>query len=240
MTGPVQQEPAYVLHRRPYRETSLLVDLFTLNHGRMTVVARGANTAKSALKAQLQPFQPLLLDWQGRGDLKNLTQAEARHGPVIARTVAMYSGLYINELLQKLLPPADPHPDLFATYIDTLCQLADSKDVEPVLRRFEQAFAHAMGLGFDWDHVTDTGAAVTSGRSYYYDPEQGVLCHPPQSRHLSGLEGDTLLAIAAGDLESDPCRRLAKRVMRMLVDFLMQGRPLHSRSLFSHGRGESN
>ncbi|MEE3169526.1 MAG: DNA repair protein RecO, partial [Pseudomonadota bacterium] len=79
MKEPPSQEPAYVLHRRPWRETSLLVDVFTLNHGRMTVIARGASSAKSPLKAQLQPFQPLMLDWTGRGDLKTLTQVDVRH-----------------------------------------------------------------------------------------------------------------------------------------------------------------
>ena len=111
MKGPELQEPAYVLHRRPWRETSLMVDLFALNHGRMTVIARGANSAKSPLKAQLQPFQPLVVDWAGRGDLKTLTQVDVRTGPTITRTVSLYSGLYLNELLQRVLPAADPHPN---------------------------------------------------------------------------------------------------------------------------------
>ena len=81
MKGAEQQEPAYVVHRRAWRETSLMVDVFTLNHGRMTLIARGANSAKSPLKAQLQPFQPLMLDWTGRGDLKTLTQVDVRPGP---------------------------------------------------------------------------------------------------------------------------------------------------------------
>jgi len=104
MTGPMQQEPAYVLHRRPWRETSLMVDVFSLNAGRVTVIARGGNSAKSPLKAQLQPFQPLLLDWTGRSDLKTLTQADVRSGPTLKRTLSLYSGLYVNELLQRLLP----------------------------------------------------------------------------------------------------------------------------------------
>ena len=101
-----QQEPAYVIHRRPWRETSLMVDLFTLNHGRMSVIAKGASSSKSPLKAQLQPFQPLLLGWVGRGDLKTLTQADVRDGPALRRTVSLYSGLYLNELIQRILPQA--------------------------------------------------------------------------------------------------------------------------------------
>lgn len=236
MTGPEQQEPAYVIHRRPWRETSLMVDLFTLNRGRMTVIARGASGARSPLKAQLQPFQPLLLDWTGRGDLKTLTQVEVRPGPHLTRTASLYSGLYLNELLQRILPAADPHPNLFATYIETLAALAESQDVEPVLRRFERAFAEALGYGFAWDRANDTGQPVESHGRYCYDPEQGIVAAWSESVRLRDLSGAVLLAIADGDLVSPACRRTAKRVMRVLVDYLLQGRPLNSRRLFSHLR----
>ncbi|MBW4935791.1 DNA repair protein RecO [Marinobacter sp. F4206] len=238
MRGPEQQEPAYVIHRRPWRETSLMVDVFALNRGRMTVIARGANSAKSPLKAQLQPFQPLMLDWTGRGDLKTLTHVEVRSAPSLHRTASLYSGLYLNELLQRILPAADPHPTLFAAYIDALAELAEANDVEPVLRRFERAFAAALGFDFAWDLATDTGQTVEPAQSYCYDPEQGIVASPGPGVRLQNLSGEVLLALAAGDLESDLSRRMAKRVMRVLTDFLLQGRPLHSRSLFSHLRGE--
>lgn len=238
MRGAAQQQPAYVLHRRPYRETSLMVDVFALEAGRLTLVARGANAPRSPLKAQLQPFQPLLLDWQGRGELKTLTQTETRAGPVLARTDALYSGLYINELLQRLLPVADPQPELFAAYIDTLEQLAAGADLEPVLRRFEAAFADAMGLSFHWGMATDTGEAVAPGRDYGYDPEQGIVTTAVSHARLRDLPGQVLLDLAAGDLESPASRRLAKRVMRTLIDHLLQGRTLNSRALFRQGRGE--
>ncbi|MBW7472744.1 DNA repair protein RecO [Marinobacter sp. F4218] len=238
MRGPEQQEPAYVIHRRPWRETSLMVDVFTLNRGRMTVIARGANSAKSPLKAQLQPFQPLMLDWTGRGDLKTLTNVEVRSGPSLHRTASLYSGLYLNELLQRVMPAVDPHPTLFAAYIDALAELAETTDVEPVLRRFERAFAAALGFDFAWDLVTDTGRTVEPGQPYCYDPEQGIVASPGPGTRLQNLSGDVLLALASGDLESDSSRRTAKRVMRVLTDYLLQGRPLHSRSLFSHLRGE--
>lgn len=240
MAGSVHQEPAYVLHRRPWRETSLQVDVFTLNAGRVSLIARGANSAKSPLKAQLQPFQPLMLDWTGRGNLKTLTQTDVRSGPSLSRTAALYSGLYINELLQRVLPAADPHPSLFAAYIQVITELSETDDVEPVLRRFECSFAEALGYRFAWDIATDSGAGVEAGQSYCYDPERGILQRPDENVRLRNLSGDTLMALASGDLESPDCRRTAKRVMRVLVDYLLQGRPLHSRSLFSHGRREPN
>lgn len=239
MPGSVSQEPAYVLHRRPYRETSLLVDVFSLTAGRITLVARGGNSAKSPLKAQLQPFQPLVVDWQGRSDLKTLTQTDVRHGPRLVRTGALYSGLYINELLQRILPPGDPYPDLFGSYIETLYALSETGDIEPVLRRFERMLADAMGFGFQWGWATDTGLTVEPGSYYGYDPEQGIVASVSQDIRLRQLSGDVLLGLAAGDLESLACRRLAKRVMRVLIDHLMQGRPLHSRNLFIPGGGKS-
>ncbi len=233
VTGSVQQEPAYVLHRRLYRETSLLVDVFALNAGRISVIARGANSARSPLKAQLQPFQPLLLDWQGRSELKTLTQTEVRPGPVLGQTRALYSGLYINELLQRILPAGDPQPELFAAYIETLHALEQNLELEPILRRFEFAFARAMGLDFDWGEAMDTGDPVQAGGFYGYDPEQGIVTESVAGTRLTRLPGRVLLDIAEGDLDTPECRRLAKRVMRILIDHLMQGRPLNSRALFS-------
>lgn len=240
MKGREQQEPAYVIHRRPWRETSLMVDVFTLNHGRLSLIAKGGNGIKSPLKAQLQPFQPLMLDWTGRGDLKTLIHADVRTGPVLRRTAVLYSGLYLNELLQRILPPADPHPTLFAAYIDTLDRLSECEDVEPVLRQFEQNFAAALGYDFAWDIATDTGRPVEPEGRYCYDPEQGIVMVPVQGIRLQGLQGRDLLALASGDLSSDACKRTAKRVMRVLTDYLLQGKPLHSRSLFSHLRGEKH
>lgn len=239
MATPVQQEPAYVLHRRPYRETSLLVDLFTLNHGRMGLIVRGAHTPKSPLKAQLQPFQPLLVDWQGRGELKTLTQVEVRPGVRLGQGRALYSGFYINELLLKLLPAADASPELFAAYLESLASLAallPPADVEPVLRSFEMSLADAMGYGFSWSWASDTGRAVASGNRYCYDPQLGLLETPTANARLQALRGDLLLNIGEGNLTGQGERRLAKQVMRSLVDFLLQGRPLNSRALFTRTR----
>lgn len=234
MPGSVQQEPAYVLHRRPYRETSLLVDLFTLNNGRMTVVARGANGPRSPLKAQLQPFQPLLVDWQGRSDLKTLTQTDNRPGVSLGHGRALYSGFYLNELLQKLLPAGEASHELFVAYLAALAELASGADVEPILRRFEGALAESLGYGFAWDAVAGTGESVREDRIYCYDPQQGILASPAPQARLQRLPGSVLLSIATGNLAGDAERRVGKQVMRALVDFLLQGKPLNSRGLFGN------
>ncbi|TBW57866.1 DNA repair protein RecO [Marinobacter halodurans] len=240
MSDRVDQEPGYVLHRRNYRETSLMVDLFSLNHGRLTVVARGANSPKSPLKAQLQPFQPMLLAWQGRSDLKTLTSAESRMGPDLRRTERLYCGLYLNELLQRLLPPAEPFQTLFAHYIETLDALAGTNDFEPTLRRFEWHLVEALGYAFDWSMAMDTGAPVTAGGHYYYDPEQGLQGAAGPGSLLQGLRGEVLLELADARLETAEARRTAKRVMRVLIDHLLQGRTLHSRALFTQLRGDKH
>lgn len=237
MAGSVKQEPAYVLHRRPFRETSLLVDLFTLNHGKVGTVARGANSVRSATKAQLQPFQPVLVDWTGRSDLKTLTQVENRPGVHLGHGKALYSGFYLNELLQKILSPFDPAPELFAAYIDALEQLsAAGSDVEPVLRGFEMQLADSLGYGFDWARAMDSGEPVQPDRRYCYDPQQGILAGSDDSVRLTGLSGRALLALADCDLQDTDARRTAKLVMRSLTDFLLQGKPLNSRALFAGGR----
>lgn len=240
MTARIEQEPGYVLHRRNYRETSLLVDLFSLNHGRLTVVARGANRPKNPLKAQLQPFQPMLLAWQGRSDLKTLTTAESRMGPDLRKTERLYCGLYLNELLQRLLPPSEPFPALFASYIEALDELAQRDDIEPTLRQFEWRLVDALGYGFDWSQVMDAGTGVRSGQAYYYDPEQGLLAEATPGSLLRGLDGNALLQLADGNLSEPAARRTAKRVMRVLIDHLLQGRELHSRALFTRLQGENH
>ncbi|MFE8072604.1 DNA repair protein RecO [Marinobacteraceae bacterium S3BR75-40.1] len=234
----VEQEPAYVLHRRAYRETSLLVSLFSLEYGRMSLVARGATRPKSPWKAQLQPFQPLIVDWQGRGDLKNLAQVEVQSGPTPRGTRALYCGFYLNELMERLLPAQEPSRELFGAYIEALHGLAQAEDLEQVLRRFEWVLIDVLGYGFSWDVASDLEETVQAGRSYGYDPQQGIVAEPGQSILLSGLPGDTLLTLAQGHLDDPGARRMAKRVTRALIDYLLQGRPLNSRKLFNDKHGE--
>ncbi|QCF27823.1 DNA repair protein RecO [Hydrocarboniclastica marina] len=231
MTQRTEQEPAFILHRRPFQETSFLLDILTLSQGRLSLVARGASRPKNPWKAQLQPFQPLLLSWIGRTDLKTLTDAELRSAPPLAGQDRLYCGLYLNELIQRLLPQHEPVPELFAAYLDALETLRGGDNLEPGLRLFEQALVATLGYGFRWDWATDTDTAVQTGQVYGFDPQQGVIAHPGPGALLTGLAGEALLAITAGDV-GDPARNLAKRVMRCLIDYLLQGQPLQSRRLF--------
>lgn len=228
----VEQEPAWVIHRRPYRETSLLLDLFSLNHGRISAVAKGARRLNQPWQSQLQPFLPLQLAWLGRTGLKTLTGADP--GPPSARLSGnrLYCGLYLNELIQRLLPEGEPFPAVFAGYMNALTSLASQDPMEEALRRFEWCLVAELGYGFSLDSLADTGEAVVAGHPYCLDPEQGISRLAGPGCRLRNLPGEDLLAMASGDLSQLAVRRSAKRVMRVLIDHLLQGAPLHSRQLF--------
>ena len=227
-----QLDPAFVLHRRPYGETSLIIDLFSLHHGHFSAVARGAGRARSQWQAELQPFRPLRVSWSGRQSLKTLRHGEATAPPLALSGSRLYCGFYLNELLQRLLTGAEPAPELFGAYLDTLERLADGDaPVEPVLRRFEYRLVAEMGYGISWEQTSDTGEPVEAGRLYAFHPESGVLAAHDGS--IGAIPGEHLLALASDELDNQAVLRLAKQLMRSLVDYLLQGRPLYSRRLFS-------
>lgn len=227
-----QLDPAFVLHRRPYGETSLIVDLITLHHGHFSVVARGAARPRSQWQAELQPFRPLRVSWSGRQSLKTLRHGEATAPPLALSGNRLYCGFYLNELLQRLLTDAEPAPGLFSAYLDTLEKLADGDaPVEPALRRFEYHLVVELGYGINWARTGDTGEPVEAGRQYAFHPASGVLAASEGS--VGGIPGEQLLALASDELDNQAVLRMAKQLMRSLIDHLLQGRPLHSRRLFA-------
>ncbi len=233
-----QLEPAYVLHRRPYRETSLLVEAFARGHGRVGLVARGARGDRSTLRGALQPFRPCLLSWSGRQELMTLTAAEAAGGaPIEGR--ALLAGLYLNELLIRLLPRSDPHPALYDDYTRTLGLLASDEDQEPVLRVFEKRLLEALGYGMVLGGADAAGRPLEPERTYRYQVETGPL---PEDHSADGVavRGATLLAVAEERIGDRALAREAKQLMRYVLQHYLGDRPLESRSLFQRpasGRG---
>lgn len=143
----VSQQEAYCLHRRPYRETSFLVDVLTVDHGRFTVIARAARAVKNSSQGLLQPFTPLLISWAGHGELVTLTQVEL-HGEVKQlQGEALYAGFYLNELLMRLLQPWDPYPQVYSMYAETLSALCESGLQSKILRLFEKSLLEELGYG---------------------------------------------------------------------------------------------
>lgn len=227
MSQRVDNEPAYVLHTHPWKETSLIVEAFTAGHGRVALVARGARRAHAVLRTRLLAFQPLGLSWYGKGGLKTLHAAEWQGGARQLAGRALICGFYVNELVLKLLPPDDPHEALFRRYEQTLHALAAAVDPQPVLRRFELGLLCELGYAQTLDR-TVAGEPVRADASYGYVFGQGVV---PAQGTEPACSGKALLDMAAGDY-SDP-RTLAegKQLMRALINHYLGDKPLHTRQL---------
>ncbi|MBV0933540.1 DNA repair protein RecO [Marinobacterium weihaiense] len=226
MTQRVDAAAAYVLHARPYRETSLLVDLLTLEHGLVSVVARGARRPGARLRSTLQPFQLLQVGWQGRSELKNLRSAEATEVGAMLQGRSLLCGLYLNELVQRLLEPLDPHPRLFVLFRYALNELRQGADVEGALRTFERQLLEQLGFALDC-------SAVQPEHVYDWHAGSGLVA----SRGARGIPGTHLLAIEQDCYDDLAVRRSAKYLMRLRLAELLGERPLRSRELFLKRKG---
>lgn len=236
MTGATnrhQDEPAYVLHTYAFRDTSLIVEAFTRQHGRVGLVARGAKRPKSALRPALLAFQPLAIAWSGRGELRTLTRAEWVGHTRVPIGVSMLCGYYLNELLLKLLERDDPHERLFDAYADALESLAASDHAEAILRRFEIVLLREIGYALELEREADAGTPLVAERRYSYVPERGPAVLAPAAAAAGGVElrGKTLLDMARGDY-SDPLTAIeSKALMRSLIGRYLDYRTLHTRQL---------
>jgi len=229
-----ENETAYVLHTRQYRESSQLVDLFSRDFGRLRAVAKGARGKRKLGGQQLQAFTPLSLSWRGKGDLKNLTAVEASGNRAALQGEKLYIGLYLNELLLRLLPEFVPHERVFERYSTLIAQLSTSADAEPLLRRFELSLLEEMGYGFDMSSELVENRPIVAGENYYFVPDQGLIRADGFSGHSqqSGFQGEHLLAMAEDNYQCLAVRRCAKRLLRSALQAQLGERPLLSRELF--------
>ena len=230
----VESEPGFILHTIPYRETSLLVDIFTLNHGRLRCVAKGFRKPnKKGIAKTLFPYTEHHFQWQGRGELKTLIQADPIQAPVFLKQESLFVGLYINELLYKLLHQNDPHSSLYEFYRQLMTQLSTSETQQPVLRRFEMLLLEELGYGLVLDAEAETGQAVSSEHLYYYIPDQGLkLINDQTVDNLNAFSGADIMAIRQSQLEQQPVLRAAKQLTRQVIDFYLDGKELNSRELY--------
>lgn len=232
----VNLEPAYIVHTRPYRDSSLLVDIFSRSHGRISTVAKGAKRAKSKFNGLLQPFCLLMLSWSGKGDLMTLTDAEQQQPALKMKGSQLISGFYINELLACLLQRHDPHQTLFDVYHETLCVLEKGEQDEPVLRRFESYLLQETGYGLILDHDVESGEAIQTDARYCYHIERGPVKLDSPAVNYQGvvLTGQTLLAIKEEVLETAVQLKEAKQLMRAIIAHQLGDKPLRSRELALH------
>ena len=226
-------EPAYILHSRQYRESSLLLEALSREHGRVGLVARGARGMKSRWKNMLQPFRPLLLSWTQRGELGTLTGADQVASPPALAGESLFCGLYANELMVRFLYRADPHPGLFDFYQHLLTQLAAGKQTQPLLRVFEKQLLQSTGFGMQLDHESGSDQVISADAWYVYKPEVGpVRCDPGQEQDAQLVSGSALLALKSGQIEDHHLKEL-KQLMRQLIRIHLGGKPIASQALFS-------
>ncbi len=226
----VVHQPGFVLHSFPYKETSLIIDVFTRDHGRIALVAKGAKRPHSKLRGVLQTFQPLALNWSGKSEMRTLTAAEWVGGLLPLEKDALLCGFYLNELLVKFLAKDDPHTALFKHYVATLNQLAHGEPAPIVLRKFERVLLKETGFSGDFTRCTDTGEPVQPDHMYVVDPERGP--RPGRPADTGPLvAGKTLLDMAKEDYSDSSTQTQSKSLMRYLLSHHLGGTSLNTRQI---------
>ena len=227
-----EHEPGFVLHSYPYKETSLIVEVFSRRYGRLGLLARGARRPRSAMRGVLLAFHPLHLTWSTSADLGTLVAAEWGGGQKTLAGIGLMCGFYLNELLLRLLPRADPHEALFDAYGAALARLCAGDGQAAVLRGFERRMLAELGYAPVLDRDAASGAAIAPGKWYDYEPERG----PVETRRVDGesvVSGRTLLDMAADNYDDTRTREEARRLMRTLIADRLGGQALHTRAMLA-------
>lgn len=230
----VDSQPAYVLHSYPFRETSLIVEVFSRDFGRIALLARGARRPRAAIRGLLMAFQPLEIGWAGKGEVLTLMKAEWQGGQPLLAGEALFCGYYLNELLMHLLPREDAHERLFAKYAEMLIRLAadpSGKSREADLRAFEKALLQELGYGLMLER--DSGGRNIDPEAFYaYRMEQGPVRLEHESAAPQVVLGQTLLDLAGENFEAPRSRHEAKVLMRTLMAYYLAGKELETRKIF--------
>jgi DNA repair protein RecO (recombination protein O) len=234
LRGKVDGQPAYVLHSYPFRETSLIVEVFSRDFGRMALLARGARRPRSAIRGLLMAFQPIEIGWAGKGEVLTLMKAEWQGGQPLLAGEALFCGYYLNELLMHLLPREDAHEQLFADYAKMLARLAadpSGKVREADLRCFEKALLQELGYGLTLKHDS-AGQPIQPEAFYTYRMEQGPVRLEHDEAAAQVVSGKTLLDLEAEDFSDPRSRFESKALMRTLMAYYLAGKELETRKIF--------
>lgn len=228
-----QLQSAFVLHARPWRETSLLLDVFTENYGKVALCAKGVRGKKSPKRSFLQPLSPLSICWIGRGDLQTLTSVESAGAAIKLTANSLYSAFYINELMVRLLHRHDPHPELFHHYHKTIECLSEVKYLEQTLREFEMFLLATIGYGLTLEHDID-GEALVDSKIYLLNVDGlfQIAENTSIGNQTRQFLGANLTSIVAGDWQHQDILKDAKRLLRLSLQPLLGDKPLQSRKLF--------
>jgi len=225
----IQLTPGYILHHRPYRDTSRILEIVTRDHGRLTLFARGVRGPKAKLASILQPFQMLLFSWTGRGEAAQLTGAESAQAAPPLPPACLMAAFYLNELLMKLTTRHDPLPLLFDTYHAALEGLRHGAPLEPQLRVFEKRLLEALGYGLDLGAEAHTGKQIEPGEYYHFRPEQGLVATVADA--AGALAGHSVIGLANEHLAGERELEDAKRLLQAALAQCLEGRPLATRTV---------
>jgi DNA repair protein RecO (recombination protein O) len=225
----VQLAPAYVLHHRPYRDTSRILEALTRDYGRLSLFARGVRGPHAKLSSILQPFRPLLVSWSGRGESPQLTGAELAGRSLPLPSAALMSGFYLNELLLKLTTRHDPHPELFDAYHQALESLKAGESIERTLRLFEKRLLDSLGYGLALGAVAQSGAPVDEHAYYHFRAGVGLV--PAVADAPGAVSGRSIASLEHEDLGSPAELDDARRVLRAALEQCLEGRELATRSV---------
>jgi len=223
-------EPAWLLHHRPWSDTSRILELMTRGYGRVTLFAHGARRPNSPLRSVLRPFSPLLVSWSGRQDGGTLTNAELAGGAPAPAPAVLMSCYYLNELLLKLLAHEDRHDVIYDAYATALAELAAGGEPE-ALRRFERVLLDQLGYGVDLARDAGSGRPVDPERYYHFQPGQGVLVVRDEALGPGVHAGRDLLSVAHGEYGLPAAQRAARGIYGAAIAHCLEGRGLASRDV---------
>jgi DNA repair protein RecO (recombination protein O) len=240
-TRRVQLEPGFLLHHYPWRDSSRILEVLTRGHGRVALFARAARRSGSGLPAALQPFGELLVSWSGRGEAVRMTAAERTASvPSTLAGERLMSGFYANELVIRLLPRNDPHPELYAAYATLLAGLADTHTpAARALRIFEKRLLGALGYGLNLDVEAGSGQPLDRSRSYRYRLDSGAEPLDGVAEGSLIFSGASLLALAHEELEDVRSLADARRLLRAALDQYLDGRELRTREVLREMRAHA-
>jgi|TARA_B110000037_G_scaffold168742_1_gene191144 DNA repair protein RecO (recombination protein O) len=230
-----ENQDIYILHTYPFKETSLIAELFCKDHGRIPVMAKGARRPRSSLRGMLQSFQLLQATWSGRGEIKTLHNIEWSAKFLKVDGNALICGFYINELIMRLLPREDTHKKLFDFYHHTMKILADGVNLEVALRRFELRLLQELGYEVPLKE-DENGELIIADKFYIYEAEYGPS-EISKTNNGVKISGQTLLDMARDEYRDDNTQLQSKQLMRYLISYYLGDKPLNSKQLFTNFQG---
>ena len=224
----VLKQPTWILHQRPYRDTSSIIDIFTRDFGRVSIIAKGGRSPKSKFRGLLRPFFPIKLSWYSGKNLGNLVEIDVVGKPYNLIGDSLLSAYYLNELILKFLVKDDPQVEIFDLYSRTILDLMETGDISPVLRKFELEFLKLIGYGLNLEFEAVTHLPVRDDLFYEYNPGIGLVISDKKNDQYV-FSGTDINAINQGDFQEKKTVKSANRLLKSIINFHLDGRRLKTR-----------